>query len=130
MFRAVTLGSLWELVKEVYCAGTNSLIVSQALTSRCGQALTTDFVKISPFAQKPLWTDLHQIWNRNRGHRHNHVYQISWRSVKGCGFCGGAENCNLPSTKPVAVNTRLVLLGQLSLASLRGCLIEYQLRLG
>ena len=32
-------------------------------------------------------TDLHQIWQRCRGHPHNYVWQIFWQWVKGCQFC-------------------------------------------
>ena len=49
------------------------------------------FVIFHPFAQKPPWTDLHQIWRCHGCHRHNHLYQIFWWSVKECGFCGGSE---------------------------------------
>jgi len=64
---------------------------------------------ISPICQKPPWTDLHQIWRCYGCHRHNHLYQIFWWSVKECGFCGGVRICHLPLTTPVAINTGLVL---------------------
>jgi len=60
------------------------------------------------------WTDLHQIWHSHRGCRSHHLYLIFWWSVKGCWFCVGVENCNLPLTKAVAVNTGLALYRELA----------------
>jgi len=85
---------------------------STGLTCRWVHKKMYKWKKISiifhPFAQKQSWTDLHQIWHGCRGCRCNHLNQIFRWSVKGGGWIlRGVENCPLPLTKPVAVNTGL-----------------------
>ena len=41
--------------------------------------------------RSPPSTELHQIWRSRRGRGRNHLYQMFWWSVKGCGFCGGSK---------------------------------------
>jgi len=57
------------------------------------------------FAQKPPWTDLHQIWYRASSPVRNHVCRIFYQLVQGFRFCRGVKICPSPLTKPVAVNT-------------------------
>ena len=61
-----------------------------------------------PFAQKPPWTDVHQIWHSCRGRRRNHLWQIFGDRFMGVDSVVG-KNCRFPLTKPVAVNAGLAL---------------------
>jgi len=45
-------------------------------------------VIFQPLAQKPPWTDMHQIWHSCRGHRRNHLWQFM---VKGCRLRMGSK---------------------------------------
>jgi len=58
--------------------------------------------------RSPPCTDLHQIWHSHRGRRRNHTYQIFGGRLRGVDSVG-VENCRLPLTRPVAVNTGLAL---------------------
>ena len=58
--------------------------------------------------RSPPSTDLHEIWRSRRGRRHNHLYQFFGDRSRGV-YSVGVENCHLPLTKPVAVNTGLAL---------------------
>ena len=44
-----------------------------------------------PFAQKPPWMDVRQIWHSCRGRWRNHMWQMFWWSVEGCRFCMGLK---------------------------------------
>jgi len=47
-----------------------------------------DFGYISPIRPR---ADVHRIWHSCRGRRRNHLWQIFWRSLKGCRFCRGPK---------------------------------------
>jgi len=60
------------------------------------------------FLETSPWTDLHQIWHSRRGHRRNHLYHFLVIGL-GVWILCRVENCHLPLTKPVAVNTGLTI---------------------
>jgi len=52
-----------------------------------------------PFAQKPPWADLHQIWHSRRGRRLNDLYQFFGDRLRGVDSVGGGRKLPSPIDK-------------------------------
>ena len=59
---------------------------------------------LTNFPKSPPWMDLHKLWHSCRGRRRNHLLQIFGDRLRGVDSVG-VENCHLPLSGPVAVNT-------------------------